>query len=106
MAEVKHTPGPWVVIADESAAQVKGFPCIESDGYTVVGLEGMYGDIETDFANARLIAAAPDMLEALQAAQSMHQRYCDRVGAADGWARDLKAIIDAAITKATGDPNE
>jgi len=66
MSETKHTPGPWVVVTDESAAQVKGYPCIYADGYTVVGTEGMFGDIETDFANAHLIAAAPDLLDALE----------------------------------------
>ena len=66
--ENKHTPGPWVVVTDDTAAQVKGFPCIHSDNYIVVGVEGMYGDIETDYANARLIAAAPDLLEALEMA--------------------------------------
>ena len=55
------TPGPWTAIADETAAHVKGFPKIEADDYEVVGLEGMYGDYETDWANAAFIAAAHDM---------------------------------------------
>lgn len=66
MSEMKHTPGPWRVVVDDSASQVTGFPCIEADNYQVVGTEGMYDDIETDFANAHLIAAAPDLLEALK----------------------------------------
>jgi hypothetical protein len=65
--DYKWTRGPWVVVADETAAQVRGYPCIYADGYTVVGTEGMYSDIETDFANARLIAAAPDLYMALEA---------------------------------------
>lgn len=55
------TPGPWRAFADETAAQVKGFPCIEADNYEVVGSEGMYGHYETDWANAAFIAAAHDM---------------------------------------------
>lgn len=58
------TDGPWVVIEDENAEQVRGFPCIYAPGYTVVGLEGMYGDINTDFANARRIARLPELEEA------------------------------------------
>jgi hypothetical protein len=62
----KHTPGPWRVEIDKSAAQVKGFPVIEADEYTVVGTEGIYGDVDTDMANARLIAAAPELLSIVE----------------------------------------
>ena len=65
MTEPKWTKGPWRVVVDEEAAQVKGFPCIEAEDYEVVGTEGMYGDLDTDYANAHLIAAAPDLYEAL-----------------------------------------
>ena len=97
MTDTHFTPGPWRVITDESAAQVTGFPCIESDGYTVVGVEGMYGDIDTDFANARLIAAAPDMLEALRGVVSEYDNPDN--------GRTLRWAVDDArdaITKATG----
>lgn len=57
----KVTPGDWRVEVDESAAQVKGYPCIEAYNYTIVGHEGMYGDIDTDFFNATLIALAPTL---------------------------------------------
>ena len=66
MTKTAHTKGPWRVVKDETAYQVKGFPCIEAENYTVVGVEGMFGDIDVDFANARLIAAAPDLLDALE----------------------------------------
>ena len=64
----KHTPGPWRVEIDDSpdAAWAWQWPTIVSDEYEVVGTEGIYGDLETDMANARLIAAAPDLLEALK----------------------------------------
>lgn len=68
MTERKWTKGSWVVVTDDTAAQVTGFPCIYAHDYTVVGTEGMFGDIETDFANAHLIAAAPDLYEALEMA--------------------------------------
>jgi hypothetical protein len=110
--ESKHTPGPWWVVADEGAAQVTGFPCIEADNYTVVGLEGMYGDIDTDFANAQLIAAAPDMLEALKAARNEiiyleTASFNDFGGSCDtleAWLSENEALptIDAAIAKAEG----
>ena len=53
----KHTPGPWK----------QGNDRIEcSEGYGVADLFTQRNDAETK-ANARLIAAAPEMLEALEA---------------------------------------
>ena len=106
MTQEKHTPGPWQVFGRMTGRVVSE----NGPGMVEICETGDFRDAElVPFnaarwnADARLIAAAPDMLEALQAAQSMHQRYCDRVGASDGWARTLKSQIDAAITKATGE---
>jgi hypothetical protein len=65
---MKHTPGPWFVEINESedADWSRKWPTIQSAEYEIVGTEGLYGEIETDKANARLIAAAPDLLEALE----------------------------------------
>ena len=58
----KHTPGPWCVeTGDKDSCYAKQWPTIQSDEYEIVGTEGLYGDIDTDIANARLIAAAPDL---------------------------------------------
>lgn len=85
----KHTPGPWRVEIDDSpdAAWAWQWPTIVSDEYEVVGTEGMYGDLETDMANARLIAAAPDLLEALKEVFADHDAinrlsWIDRAAAA------------------------
>ncbi len=69
----KHTPGPWTVLPEEmgkSYLRVRG---------TVLGLRYKIADVrhisydnapaseaQTTHANARLIAAAPELLEALQ----------------------------------------
>jgi hypothetical protein len=92
------TEGPWRVLVDESAAQVKGFPCIEADEYTIVGLEGMYGDIKVDYANARLIAAAPTL--ARQLLRCMDDRD-SAIRGRDDWRDDYKALA-AAIVGDTG----
>lgn len=65
------TPGPWVVVPDKTAAQVQGYPCIYANDYTIVGTEGMYGEIEKDFANARLIAMAPTLARKVIAAEKL-----------------------------------
>ena len=53
----QHTPGPWRVLEPD---QVRG-----QEGEFVANCECHRGRLATDRANARLIAAAPDLLEAL-----------------------------------------
>jgi hypothetical protein len=65
MSDTKHTPGPWVPNDQHSGSEIWR---VESDngnwandGYIIASLLGP--DAE---ANARLIAAAPDLLKALR----------------------------------------
>ena len=61
-----HTPGPWAVSeAPNSFARVTG-PTEYADAL-VADCKSQYRTHEEQAANARLIAAAPDMLEALKA---------------------------------------
>lgn len=63
MSETKHTPGPWHTGG-------KGDSIIYADclGYTVANATTYHKHIDGDTmkANAHLIAAAPDLLEALK----------------------------------------
>lgn len=59
--DTKHTPGPWSLKDDISL--VVG-PSADPAGDPVATIEG---HPEEAFANARLIAAAPDLLAALRA---------------------------------------
>lgn len=63
----KHTPGPWLIRAPDN-----GIYDTDDDIANVVA-RGPYGLItiaeEVDVADARLIAAAPDLLEAAQAVE-------------------------------------
>lgn len=75
MSEQAHTPGPWSC-ADGDASGFKtgsGGESIlatarPSDDYFVLKIAEMDSNVPVDerTANARLIAAAPDLLEALQ----------------------------------------
>lgn len=56
----KHTPGPWTVYA--------------GNGYTI---EQWDGDAKEDAANALLIAAAPDLLEACERCLSIFKQLAD-----------------------------
>lgn len=85
----KHTPGPWNVgHEDENTGEIE----VISDGrpYVCLVLPGAIDEVTP--ANARLIAAAPELLEALQ-------RLVDAVDPeSTGWGEAV-----AVIAKATGE---
>jgi hypothetical protein len=96
-----HTPGPWYI---EQFAHPYGKTEDRTiTGYTRTGnplrigrAYNVMGPNETD-ANARLIAAAPDMLEALKIAQEQYENFAG-AGKDDG----TLGVINSAIAKATG----
>ena len=83
--ETKHTPGPWAIDGEGTNAMVRG-----ADLTIVAVRHRLTGP--THEANARLIAAAPELLEALE---SILSDACDN-GAYWDKAR-------AAIAKARGE---
>ena len=96
----QHTPGPWHWINDGNGNKwgSRGLePAIISG--TVEGL------VSVDDADARLIAAAPDLLAALQFyANADSWRDVDTgIGLYPGDAIDYGATARAAIAKATGE---
>lgn len=109
----KHTPGPWEVINSTGvfsalgADSGDGMKADHNDGWQIcdcsVGATAVEGDyVELGFAvqkaNAKLIAAAPEMLEALQAARDLWGDYLP-----PGNSNAMKAmkLVDTAIAKAT-----
>lgn len=61
---MKHTPGPWRVSVEKYPEPRKVKVGTGEDGWW--GVASAFGDTQEEAeANARLIAAAPDMLEAL-----------------------------------------
>jgi hypothetical protein len=66
-----HTPGPWKVIIEHDVINdvPKQWPYAihADDGELVLGYGEFYQDNETQFANANLMAAAPELLETLKA---------------------------------------
>lgn len=59
---MKHTPAPWY-FSNEGVLRVRA----KDDDEVVCSYAG-YENCEREYANAKLIAAAPDLLEALQLA--------------------------------------
>ena len=103
--KAKHTPGPWTLhpTALHPAVRSAGTPDAGPRRICTVGT--MNGN-PVDKANARLIAAAPELLEALIALLGVAPSKAPGagliVGAEEKHANALQAAR-AAINKATGD---
>ena len=103
------TPGPWVAYE----AVRRGYTVHGSgDSETIIGWldeEGRYGAVALE-ANARLIAAAPDLLEVVQKylawvkAEENHEgtTFWERVE----MYREVDTLAEAAIAKVQGKANE
>jgi len=91
---MKHTPGPWRI--DPIKAHANGNRRIMAEQCTTVAVVP-----EHLAADARLIAAAPDLLEALQevCARLLYRGVSTNAGRPD---RTALEIARAAIAKATG----
>lgn len=125
----QHTPGPWEVI---EATEHHGFYVVTDYGTTVCDLYAMSNPIAAsvrnggtsypvpfipgdDGANARVIAAAPELLSALEDSLIMlgrlkkHCLITDNAGyTPDGRMlrlQDVEQAVGAAITKARGEPS-
>lgn len=65
MTNEKHTPGPWVIQRNDTSISDDGLIRIQSrsgDPHAAV-FPAIHDDAATAEANARLISAAPDLLE-------------------------------------------
>lgn len=96
----KHTPGPWIAVGgyvenpDDSKADICS--CEPAD----FGQRGLHRTVEEICANARLIAAAPELLEALKLAYLY-------INGGPGYTTEnftaAHSAARAAIAKATGE---
>ena len=96
MTQTTHTPGPWRITTDFIGvydSEARRIANLDSDGAPD------FGEDET-LANARLIAAAPDMLAALIDARAL---LCEILDGVDKDAYPVFAATTAAIAKAKGE---
>lgn len=78
MAEFKGTPGQWRVESDEWCRYIiSDAPDYPHHGTVICGMDHENPEIERD---ARLISAAPDLLEALEAMSNEFAEICNNVG--------------------------
>lgn len=84
-----HTPGPWTAIHNK-------WPIPHDDDWCVVGEQEEVIATRIGEANARLIAAAPDLLAALKSVVGRYKTNDATMG------DDLYRYVCAAIAKAEG----
>jgi hypothetical protein len=111
MSDAKHTKGPWetstgiIPSLDKRAIAVCRADMKEGEKGTAVCVVAWESDAnEKDLANARLIAAAPDMLAALEAITSNPHIYLGdlvykvREEECQGWEGDAVRQWSEAVT--------
>jgi hypothetical protein len=105
----KHTPGPWELVGDGVICQAEGYPVLAGRGLE----EHDYITAAEAGANAALIAAAPELLAALEgylAYQPLDDRFdhCGNMNATQLSERDryvkIRSAARAAVAKAKGSP--
>ena len=111
---MKHTKGPWTILDTAKLLQADSgsYICLVlADDFSVEGDVGQtYGSntsAETARANARLISAAPEMLDALIQSRGLIVQLCNDIKSNYGLDIDVNALllarnVDAAIAKARG----
>lgn len=104
----KHTPGPWMISYHHDGGTeiaIDDEPGIQGErNYDLATV--CHGDPDELLANARLIATAPELLQALKAAH-LELHYCSQQLVESGWTvgssvRNALEGASAAISKATG----
>lgn len=95
----QHTPGPWKFILSESGVRNNGgFICFLPKPTRYTGQDQRYEEETKEWeCNALLIAAAPELLEALQGFVEIGKRNMENPKY-DGYFEAARA----AISKATG----
>lgn len=106
--QTQHTPGPWHMGAGNGSGSIfadEGRTRLEEGGttlYPIATINHALGD--EDEANARLIAAAPDLLAALEVAHECLDSILEPTQDDDGNTipNPLLEQIDAALARARG----
>ena len=91
----KHTPGPWHIEAGTH------YRAIRTDGEVIANMREIGGCFND--GNARLMAAAPELLESLQQTIASLEHWFVRHGDPEGVNSLMMKKARAAIAKATGD---
>lgn len=98
MSEEKHTPGPWRAAHDETNPSGSQWGVVHGPGMWICDCFDNAGPLRRGMGepNARLIAAAPDLLSNLIGAAN----YIDKLG---GDSKSYRAAIAKALPFTTKD---
>ena len=104
--KLKHAPAPWHVDHQVRSTNV-GTQFIQVVDKDDVEVSDIYLYKDTAQANARLIAAAPDLLDALMQATILLKHAHDDANALESqYAVETADAMTAALTKAIGENQE
>jgi len=95
MSKSKHTPGPWDICFGSGGPEVHAFPHMGDRPIADIPSDTI-GDGE---ANAKLIAASPDLLEACKYVVQWHREH--DTGEGELFGLDFVTTCISAIDKAT-----
>jgi hypothetical protein len=108
-----HTPGPWVVKfnTDNQTAAIEPSKELLAQGRGGIAHIYSKNPLDEGYANQRLIAAAPDLLAALELFDRKRDKLIRRIKTGNrndiGWALkildEMDSEIQAAIAKARGE---
>lgn len=99
MTDVKHTLGPWELeLLDDGSFYVFTLPTVDmGSAFTVCRRGSIAHRVDQSHANARLIAAAPELLDGARGLLELLDQIDDEAGS-DERVQQARA----AIAKATG----
>jgi hypothetical protein len=99
----KHTPGPWIF--DDVAVRTPRLENSNTESNLIALVYSRYiGEDGSLQANTRLVAASPDLLEALEACEEYFDNRadadCDQDGYIPNEEMKLLTLVRAALSKA------
>ena len=111
----QHTKGPWRVVAPKDGLNIEGHAVtadLHTGRYVIAEMRGPIS-FDEDWANAHLIAAAPDMLEALELAVSTIEKdnpeirflkeHTSDFNVPPTYLEQILPVLKKAIAKARGE---
>jgi hypothetical protein len=101
---VEHTPGPWILHPTAHHPAVRSIGTPDTGPRRICTVGTMNGN-PVDKANARLIAAAPELLEAAIELKDVCNRPSAARTRAEAWRKLDKAIAKALQPEITGSPS-
>jgi hypothetical protein len=96
---ILHSPGPWAIESSLSGEFRLTRYITDLAAHVVAEVKPVQGDDLVEVANARLIAVAPELLEALEYLLPIADKNAET-----SFGRDAVRIARVAIAKAKGEP--